>query len=325
MSAASPTGRWHERALDAAEITDPRLRAAYERCRAVNADHGKTYYLAALLLPPDRRPHVYALYAFARVADEFVDDLDAPDPQGLLDWGERAVRQLRLGVAALDEPDVDPVVAATAHTVAHTRLDVSLFEDFLAAMRQDITVSRYRTYDDLRGYMWGSACVIGLMMLPLLGPLDDAAAEHAAALGEAFQMANFIRDVGEDLRRGRIYLPLDDLDRFGVREDDLAAGVVTPAIRDLLRFEIDRTRGVFRFAERGIRMVEPASRPCLRTALELYGGILGEVERADYQVFTQRVRVPPRRRASVAVPELARALSARREAASWRQLRSIRT
>jgi 15-cis-phytoene synthase len=305
---------WHDRALDAAGIGDPRLRQAYDRCRAVNADHGKTYYLAALLLPPDRRPHVYALYAFARVADEFVDDLAAPDPQGLLTWGEGALRDLAAGTSE------DPVVAATAHTVGLLGLDLRLFEDFLAAMRQDITVTRYQSYDDLRRYMWGSACVIGLMMLPLLDPLTPDARDHAAALGEAFQMANFIRDVGEDLQRGRIYLPMDDLARFAVTEPELTAGQVTPGIRELLRFEIARTREIFRYAEKGIAKVAPSSRPCLATALELYGGILDEVERNDYQVFTHRARVPTRRRAAVALPALNQALRARREASRWHRL-----
>lgn len=302
----------HGRALDAARITEPVLRAAYEHCRLVNAEHGKTYYLSALLLPADRRPHVYALYAFSRTADEFVDDLDAPDPEGLLRWGDAALAGLRAGTSS------DPVVAAAAHTVGAFGLDVGLFEDFLTAMRQDITTTRYRTFEDLRGYMWGSAAVIGLMMLPLLGPLDDRARDHAIALGEAFQLANFIRDVGEDLQRGRIYLPTDDLDRFGVTVDDLAAGVVTPAVRALLRYEIERTRRLYRFAAQGVRLVRPESRPCLVTAIRLYGGILDEVEQADYQVLTGRVAVPRRTRVAVALPELVRAVRARRESSRWR-------
>jgi phytoene synthase len=209
-------------------------------------------------------------------------------------------------------------VAATAHTVRQLGLDPTLFEDFLTAMRRDIDTTRYETWDDLRGYMWGSAAVIGLMMLPLLGPLDPSARDHAVALGEAFQMANFIRDVGEDLQRGRVYLPMADLRRFGVTVDDLAAGEVTAAVRDLLRFEIDRTRELFRFAEKGVALVEPASRPCLTTAIRLYGGILDEVEAAGYQVLRQRVSVPRRTRAAVALPALVRALNARRESDRWR-------
>ena len=307
-----PPRRWlHERALDAAGITDPWLRSAYETARRINADHGRTYYLSALLLPADRRPHVYALYAFSRWADELVDSLDAPDPQGLVTWGDRALRDLRLGTSD------DPVVAAAAHTARTLGIEIGLFEDFLAAMRQDIDVTGYPTYDDLRGYMWGSASVIGLMMLPVLGPLTPEARGPAIALGEAFQLSNFVRDVGEDLLRGRVYLPQEDLDRFGVTRADLEVGVVTDPVRRLLAFEVDRTRALYDVARRGVPMVRPESRPCLETAIALYGGILDEVEAADYQVLRQRVSVPNRRRAAVALPGLVRAAAARREAARW--------
>jgi phytoene synthase len=303
--------RSHERALDAAGITDPWLRQAYEIARELNARHGRTYYLSALLLPPDRRPHVYALYGFARWADELIDSLDAPDPEGLVTWSERALHDLRAGSSG------DPVVAAAAHTARVLDLDIGLFEDFLAAMRQDIDTTGYATYADLRRYMWGSASVIGLMMLPVLGPLTPDAREPAIALGEAFQLSNFVRDVGEDLLRGRVYLPQEDLDRFAVTRADLQAGVVTEGVRGLLAFEVARTRALYDVARRGVPMVRPESRPCLQTAIALYGGILDEVEAADYQVLRQRVSVPNRRRAAVALPGLLRAAAARREAARW--------
>ncbi|WP_426560788.1 phytoene/squalene synthase family protein [Angustibacter sp. McL0619] len=306
---------WFDRCLDAAGIHDPRLRAAYEQCRQVNALHGKTYYLSSLLLPQDRRPHVFALYAFSRKADEFVDDLEHPDPEGLVAWGESAMLVLGKGTGITSA--VDPVVTATAHTVAQFDLDLSLFADFLTAMRQDIDTTRYETFEDLRGYMWGSAAVIGLMMLPLLGPIHPAAREHAIALGEAFQLANFIRDVGEDLQRGRVYLPMQDLAQCGVTPEDLANGQITPAVRSLLQLEIRRARETFAFAQQGVALVRPESRPCLATAITLYRGILDEVEKADYQVLTRRVSVPDRTRAAVALPALGRAVLARREAASW--------
>lgn len=302
----------HLRALDAAGILDPDLRRAYEMCRQVNADHGKTYYLSALMLPADRRPHVYALYAFSRWADEFVDSLTDPDPAGLISWGAAALDDLDRGESA------DPVIKAVGHTARTLQIDRQLFVDFLAAMRMDIDTTRYATYDDLRGYMWGSASVIGLMMLPVLGPLTPLARERAIALGEAFQLSNFIRDVGEDLARGRIYLPQEDLARFDVTEADLIAGVVTSGVRWLLAFQIDRTRALYAIAAEGVAMVRPQSRPCLQTAITLYGGILDEVERAGYQVLTGRVSVPNRRRAAIALPALVRATRARREAASWR-------
>jgi 15-cis-phytoene synthase len=303
--------RPHERALDAAGITDPWLREAYETARELNALHGRTYYLSALLLPPDRRPHVYALYGFARWADELIDSLDAPDPEGLVTWSERALHDLRVGHAE------DPVVAAAAHTARVLGIDIGLFEDFLASMQQDIDTTGYATYEDLRRYMWGSASVIGLMMLPVLGPLTPDAREPAIALGEAFQLSNFLRDVGEDLQRGRVYLPQEDLDRFGVTRADLEAGVVTDGIRSVLALEIARTRELYDVARRGVPMVRAESRPCLQTAIALYGGILDEVEAADYQVLRQRVSVPNRRRAAVALPGLVRAAAARREAARW--------
>lgn len=304
--------RPHLRALDAAGITTPRLRAAYEFCRRLNAEYGKTYYLAALLLPPERRPHVYALYAFSRWADEFIDSLTAPDPQGLLTWSQAALADLDTGTSP------DPIIAAVGHTSRALSLPRALFEDFLAAMRTDIEVTRYATYEALRGYMWGSAGVVGLMMLPVLGALTPDARAKAVTLGEAFQMTNFIRDVGEDLRRGRVYLPGEDLDRFRVTEADLRSGVVTPGVRALLAFEIERTRALYAAAADGISMVAPQSRPCLQTALCLYGAILDEVENAGYQVLRGRVVVSNRRRAAVALPALVRAAAARHEATRWR-------
>lgn len=286
------------RDLDAAGITDPALRASYERCRRINARHGRTYYLATQLLPAAKRPAVHALYGFARWADEFVDSFTAPDPDRLVSWGDEVLAALRAGRSA------DPVAAATVDTAVRWRLPVEHFEAFLHSMRMDITQTGYRTWADLRRYMYGSAAVIGLQLVPILQPLTPHAYPRAQALGEAFQLTNFIRDIGEDLRRGRVYLPAEDLSTFGVTRDDLARGVVTPAIRRLLRFEIDRARGLYRQAWPGIAMLHPTSRDCIRTAFELYGGILDAVEAADYQVLTQRVSVPLPRRLRVAVPRL---------------------
>jgi phytoene synthase len=258
---------------------------------------------------------VHALYAFARVADDIIDCLDRPDPARLIEWSEQALRCLKDPLA----PAPDGVVRAVAHTATVLDLDHQLFVDFLESMRSDIHVTRYATYDDLRAYMWGSAAVIGLMMLPLLGPLSDDARMPAIALGEAFQLTNFIRDVGEDLRRGRVYLPLEDLDRFGVTVQDLGDGVITDDVRRLLSFQVERARGLYAVAASGVALVEPVRRPCLQTAISLYAGILDEVERADYQVLTRRVSVPRRRRLAVAVPALVRAAAARREAGRWRE------
>jgi 15-cis-phytoene synthase len=288
------------------------LTAAYERCRQLHAHHGRTYYLATLLLPGWKRRHVHALYGFARYADEIVDHLDSTLDQAakaaaLRVWADRFFAGLR------GAPCGDPILPAVLHTVRAFDLDVADFERFLDSMAMDLVRDGYRTYGDLLGYMEGSAAVIGTMMAPVLESSDPPRArEHARQLGLAFQLTNFIRDVGEDLERGRVYLPEADLDRFGVTRGDLAAGKVTPAVADLLAFEVERARAHYRAARPGIGLLAPSSQPCLRVAFALYGGILDEVERAGYQVLRGRVRVPRRRRLAVAGRNLAAARVAAR-------------
>jgi 15-cis-phytoene synthase len=181
----------------------------------------------------------------------------------------------------------------------------------------DTTVTEYATFDDLAVYVHGSAAVIGLQMLPILGtrvPREEAE-PPAAALGVAFQLTNFLRDVGEDLDRGRVYLPADELAAFGVDRGLLCwcrrTSRSDPRVRRALAHLVARTRGTYRRAQPGIDMLEPVSRACVGCAFTLYQGILDEIERADYDVLHRRVAVPNRRRAAVAVPGLARALVAR--------------
>lgn len=303
------------RELDAAGITDPALREGYSRARALNAEHGRTYFLATALLPPERRPFVHALYGFARFADDIVDAYpeDVPLEQRAARfeaWSRDVVTDLDWGASS------DPIVRATIDTVHRFDIPVSYFADFLDSMRADLTVDRYDTYDDLAGYMWGSAAVIGLQMLPILGRVSDDVRwdrleTHAIDLGLAFQLTNFVRDVADDLRRGRVYLPQTSLDQFGVDRERLARGVVDEPIRNLLAFEIDRARAHYRRAAPGIDLVDPAAQDCLRTAFALYGGILGEIEARDYDVFSERVSVPLTARARVAGPALVRAVRAR--------------
>jgi phytoene synthase len=299
-----------DRVLDAAGITDPALRSAYETCRKLNADHGKTYYLASLLLPPAKRPHVWALYGFARHADEYVDSLTSPDPDALIRWGDEFLDALSGGTRPQE-----PAALAMLNTMRRWAIPRQHVEAFLESMQMDITITGYETYSDLEHYMYGSAAVIGLQMLPVLEPISPEAGSRARALGEAFQMTNFIRDVGDDLKRGRVYLPQEDLDTFGVTRETLRQGVVTPMVRELIAFEIERTRALYTFAAPGIEMLHPNSRDCMRTAFTLYSEILDQVERADYQVLTQRVGVPLSRRLRVAVPALRRARAARRRSA----------
>jgi phytoene synthase len=298
--------------LDAAGITDPALRAGYRFCRSSNARHGRTYYLATLLLPPAKRPYVHALYGFARHADDMVDEAGhSRDEFGA--WAQDFLAEMDWGATS------DPITRAVLDTINRWQIPHSYFTDFLEAMHLDLTITGYATYDDLARYMWGSAAVIGLQMLPILGRADDSVPwdkleMHAIDLGYAFQLTNFIRDIAEDLRRGRVYLPQESLDQFGVDRDRLRRGRVDEPIRNLLAWEIERTRALYRRAEPGIELVHPTSRDCLRTALTLYEQILDEIERADYDVFSQRVSVGLARRGVVGLSGLRGALRARRGA-----------
>ena len=296
--------------LDAAGILDPALRAGYRRCRALNASHGRTYYLATLLLPPAKRPAIHALYGFARYADDIVDEHGRTDVD-FASWCDDFLADLDWGATS------DPLWRAVIDTAARWHIPHSYFADFLESMKLDLTVTGYATYADLVRYMWGSAAVIGLQTLPVLGRADasigwDRLETHAIDLGYAFQLTNFLRDVGEDLRRGRIYLPQESLDQFGVDGDRLRRGRVDEPIRNLLAWEIERARSLYRSAEPGIALVHPSSRDCLRTAATLYEGILDEIERNDYDVFSGRVSVGLARRGVVAVSGLRGAFRARR-------------
>ncbi|MFC0432312.1 phytoene/squalene synthase family protein [Kutzneria buriramensis] len=283
------------------------LEAAYAQCRRLNAHHGKTFYLATLLLPADRRPAVHALYGFARLADEVVDN---PGSTPALELDELE-RQLKLALAGAPER---PVLAALADTVRRYGIEHTLFEEFLASMRMDLHQTEYASYAELRTYMRGSAEVIGLQMLPVLG-FAAGAEPYAAALGEAFQLTNFLRDVAEDLDRGRVYLPLDELAAFGVDRALLewcrAGSRQDRRVRAALAHVAARTRAVYRFAAAGIPLLAPAARPCVSVAFTLYQGILDELGRRSYDVFGPRAVVPTSRRLAVAGPGLVRAILAR--------------
>ncbi|MFM7617744.1 MAG: phytoene/squalene synthase family protein [Actinomycetes bacterium] len=280
------------------------LEASYARCRELNRAHGTTYYASTFLLPRPLRPHVHALYGFCRHADDIVDDL-GPAPtearaEALAEFGERFRRDLAAG----DSDDL--VLKAVVDTVRRFDIGDDCFRRFLHSMTMDLTVATYETFDDLMEYMDGSAAVIGEMMLPILGPSDLAAATGPARdLGVAFQLTNFLRDVGEDLERGRVYLPQEDLRRFGVDPFDRR---VDAAWHDLMAFEIARTREFYASSVAGRPFLPPASRRCIRVAHRMYGAILGRIEANGDDVFTRRARVStPRRVGMVAGAYLTRA------------------
>jgi phytoene synthase len=296
--------------LTAAGIHRSDLRESYAECKRLNSLHGKTYYLATLLLPKAKRPFVHALYGFARYADEIVDDLNSTlteveKAKALQQWSDQILRDLVGGESS------DLIGAALIDTVTRFDIPLKYFEAFIHSMKMDLSVTEYKTYEDLMEYVYGSAAVIGLQMVPILGPLSPEAYDCAEKLGIAFQLANFIRDVGEDLDRGRVYLPLDELATFGVTRADLEKKILTPEIINALKFNIERVRNLQREAAPGIAMLEKSSRACIEAASELYCGIVDEVEAIDYQIFKKRAKTSTWRRIKVAFPAWLRAIRAR--------------
>ncbi len=274
------------------------LKKSYAQCKKLNAKHGKTYFLATLLLPKSKRPYVHALYGFARYADEIVDNLASTltveeKAQALASWGNKILNDLKIGTSD------DGVGRALIDTVNRFNIPIAHFEAFLHSMTMDLTVKQYQTYKELSEYVYGSAAVIGLEMVPVLGVLDQGAYECAKKLGIAFQLANFIRDVDEDLDRGRIYLPITELAQFGVTREMLEERSLTPQIIEALKFQIARVRQLQAEAAPGIKMLEAASRPCIEAASTLYCGIVDEVEKIGYDVFNKRAKTSTARRLRV--------------------------
>jgi len=300
--------------LTSAGITDPELRNSYLECKRLNNLHGKTYFLATRLLPPEKRPFVHALYGFARYADEIVDDLastlsENEKAKSLKSWGDEVLANIKSGKSH------DHIGAALVDTVNRFSIPISYFEAFLHSMTMDLTVTEYHTYEDLYEYVYGSAAVIGLQMVPILGTVSKQSMIEAniaaEKLGTAFQLANFIRDIGEDLTRGRVYLPITELQSHGVTREMLEERIVTPQIKNALKEQIKRVRSLQAESKAGINLLSVESRACIEVASELYCGIVDEVEKIDYQIFNKRAKTSNWRRLKVALPAYIKARNSR--------------
>ena len=290
------------------------LTRAYAYCADLTAEHGRTYNLATRLLPASRRHAVHALYGFARHVDDIVDVTAVDEPEAAIRGVDDAHTRLHSALAGDPGPldDTGLVVRALADTIGQYRIPTEYFDAFIRSMRMDVPGTpefrpRYGTMEELREYMYGSAAVIGLELLPILDVDDPAAPPAAAALGEAFQLTNFIRDVGEDLERGRLYIPLELWSAFGVDIDLLQecrrTGAMDPRVRRALAHAVALTRAEYREAEPGLAVLPDRIRPGIRAAFTLYGRILDEVERSGFRVLDRRATVPRRTRAAVMLTE----------------------
>lgn len=300
--------------LAAAGITDSQLKLSYLECKRLNSLHGKTYFLATKFLPPNKRPFVHALYGFARYADEIVDDLqstltDSEKISALNSWSETILSDIRSGKSN------DTIGLALVDTVNRFNIPIAYFEAFLHSMSMDLHINEYQTYEDLYEYVYGSAAVIGLQMIPILGVVSPGSIEEAnyaaEKLGVAFQLANFIRDVSEDLDRGRVYLPIEELSSHNVTREMLEQRYLTKEIKNALQEQISRVRKLQKESSAGIKLLQPSSRACIEAASELYCGIVDEVEKIDYEIFKTRAKTSNWRRLKVALPAYLRAIKSR--------------
>ncbi|KAL4335587.1 hypothetical protein GQ457_07G003480 [Hibiscus cannabinus] len=268
------------------------LNEAYDRCGEVCAEYAKTFYLGTLLMTPERRRAVWAIYVWCRRTDELVDGPNATHitPRALDRW-ERRLDDLFEG------RPYDMLDAALSDTVSKYPVDIQPFKDMIEGMRLDLRKSRYMNFDELYLYCYYVAGTVGLMSVPVMGiaPESKASVESvynaALALGIANQLTNILRDVGEDARRGRVYLPQDELARFGLSDDDIFRGQVTDRWRNFMKDQIKRARMFFDEAEKGVSELNSASRWPVWASLLLYRQILDAIEENDYNNFSKRAYV----------------------------------
>ena len=280
----------HRQEARSGPVSRTRLEQAYTACAKITAEHSRTFYLASAMLPPEKRRAVRALYAFCRVSDDMVDRAQADPSAKLEEWRQRAV---------MGEGDgQDAVILAWTDARREFQIPWRYAEQLIHGVAQDLSKKRYATFAELAEYCYGVACTVGLMSMHIVGYQGREAFPYAIRLGVALQMTNILRDVGEDYRAGRIYLPADELVAFGLSEADIAAGLVTDKWRAFMRFQIERNRRLYAEAMPGIGMLNRDGRFAIAAAAELYRSILEEIEANDYDVFHHRASVSGLRKLS---------------------------
>lgn len=261
---------------------DASLRNAYKEAEVITAAHSKSFHFASGLLPEEKRSAVRALYAFCRTVDDIVDEVELKkDREFELDYWRNIVETAS---ASTD----DRVAASWADTLNRYHIPRHYALQLIDGVARDISQTRYQTFDDLATYCYGVASTVGLMSMYIIGFKGHEAVPYAIKLGVALQMTNILRDVGEDFRNGRIYLPKDELKAFGISEADIARGIVNDAWRNFMRFQIDRTRKLYAEAEKGIAFLERDGQMAIGASSNFYQGILDVIEANDYDVFSKR-------------------------------------
>ena len=260
---------------------DASLHNAYRQAEKITLEQSKSFYFASALLPEEKRLAVRALYAFCRTVDDVVDESFDAERDPKLDYWRRMVET----ASCVDD---DLVAAAWADTLTRYHIPRHYALQLIDGVARDLVQSRYQTFDELATYCYGVASTVGLMSMHIVGFRTPKAVPYAIKLGVALQMTNILRDVGEDYRNGRLYLPREELAFYGIQEADIAAGRVTDSWRQFMKFQIDRTRQLYTESWAGVAMLEREGQLAIGAASVFYQGILDEIEKSDYDVFTRR-------------------------------------
>jgi phytoene synthase len=260
---------------------DAALKKAYRHAEDVTAAHSKSFHFASSLLPEEKCSAVRALYAFCRTVDDIVDESSDDERESQLDYWREMINH-----GSFLHNDL--VAAAWADTLTRYHIPRHYALQLIDGVNRDLTQSRYQTFDELATYCYGVASTVGLMSMYIIGFKSNEAIPYAIKLGVALQMTNILRDVGEDYRNGRLYLPREELAFYGIREQDIAEGRVTDNWRQFMKFQIERTRQLYEESWAGVKMLEREGQLAIGAASVFYQGILDEIEKNDYDVFTRR-------------------------------------
>lgn len=266
--------------------SNPLLDKAYEHCKHITRHYSRTFYMASRLLPKDKQRAVHALYAMCRITDDIVDHAEKidTDPRATLeDWYQRLSHQK----ATIHHP----VVLAWTDAKAKFAIPQSYVRQLVDGVAQDMQETSYQTFDDLAKYSYGVASTVGLMAMHITGYASKDAIPYAVKLGVALQITNILRDIGADWRNGRVYLPQEELNAYGLSNDSLRSGQVNDNWREFMRFQIDRNRELYAESLPGIQYLNTDGQFAIAAAAELYQAILTDIEANDYDVFSRRARV----------------------------------
>ena len=259
---------------------DASLRKAYKQAEKITSQHSKSFYLASGLLPEEKRSAVRALYAFCRTVDDIVDESNV-DQEGQLDYWRKMVETDSFA-------DNDLVAAAWADTLSRYHIPRHYALQLIDGVARDLSQARYQTFDELATYCYGVASTVGLMSMYIIGFKNNEAVPYAIKLGVALQMTNILRDVGEDYRNGRLYLPREELAFYGIQESDIAERRNTDHWCQFMAFQIERTRQLYEESWAGVKMLEREGQLAIGAASVFYQGILERIEKSNYDVFSRR-------------------------------------